>query len=88
MTQKGAAFFEESAGHFGAIPETRSYMTSCFALVKSLLKIKTLRAIQSAFDHVMDLLRLCRSDNMGVRDLAPALFIRLGRYQEGYDFSK
>jgi len=34
----------------------------------------------------MDLLRLSRSDNMGVRELVPALKLRLGKDQECYDF--
>lgn len=34
------------------------------------------------------MLRLCRSDNLGVRDLVPPLLIRLNRDQECYDFIK
>ena len=63
-------------------------MRARFALVEAILKIKTFNAIQSALDHLRDMLRLCRSDNMGVRDLVPALFLRLGRDQESYDFVK
>lgn len=36
----------------------------------------------------MDMLRLCRSDNMGVRDIIPGLMLRLGKDQECYDFAK
>ncbi|KAK4696543.1 hypothetical protein P7C71_g1390, partial [Lecanoromycetidae sp. Uapishka_2] len=57
-------------------------------LVEALLQVKTYAAVNAAHGHVMDLLRLCRSDNMGVRDLAPALKLRLGRDQECYDFCK
>lgn len=32
------------------------------------------------------MLRLCRRDNMGVRNLVPALMLRLGQDQECYDF--
>lgn len=52
------------------------------------MKVRTRPAVQSAFDHIMDMLRLCRGDNMGVRDIAPALFLRLGKDQECYDFLK
>lgn len=36
----------------------------------------------------MGLHRLCRSDNMGVRDLSPHLPLRLGNHQEWYGFVK
>ncbi|CAF9936201.1 MAG: hypothetical protein ALECFALPRED_006731 [Alectoria fallacina] len=80
--------FEEQAGHFWGILETRGYMRARYALVDALLKIKTHAAVEAARVHVMDILRLCRSDNMGVRDLVPALDLRLGRDQECYDFCK
>lgn len=63
-------------------------MKARFALADKLLKIKTFDAVKSAFDHIMDMFRLCRGDNMGVRFMAPALFIRLGKDQECYDFLK
>ena len=78
--------FEEHAGHFWGILETRTYMRSRFALVEALLKIKTYAAVKAAHEHVMDMLRLCRSDNMGVRFMVPALYLRLGKDQECYDF--
>ncbi|KAF5686376.1 hypothetical protein FCIRC_2932 [Fusarium circinatum] len=34
------------------------------------------------------MLRLCRGDNLGVRSQVPALYLRLGRDQEAYDFIK
>jgi hypothetical protein len=83
-----ANVFEEGEGHFWGILETRTYMRSRFALVEALLKVKTPDAVDAALQHLMDMLRLCRGDNMGVRDLVPALFLRLGKDQEGYDFVK
>ncbi|TVY36284.1 hypothetical protein LOCC1_G008609 [Lachnellula occidentalis] len=83
-----ADVFEHNVGQFWGIVGTRPYMSSRFALVRALLKVKTNAAVRSCFDHVMDLLRLCRSDNLGVRDFAPALFLRLGKDQECYDFVK
>ena len=80
--------FEEHAGRFWGILETRAYMRDRYALVEALLKVKTHAATEAAHGHIMDLLRLCRGDNMGVRDLAPALKLRLGRDQECYDFCK
>ncbi|MCJ1388641.1 hypothetical protein MMC18_001489 [Xylographa bjoerkii] len=80
--------FEEHAGRFWDIHETRPYMRARFALVETLLKIKTYVALEAAHGHIMDMLRLCRSDNMGVRDVLPALELRLGRDQQCYDFCK
>jgi hypothetical protein len=59
-----------------------------YALVEALLKVKTPEAVDAALQHLMDMLRLCRSDNMGLRNLVPALLLRLGKDQECYDFIK
>lgn len=80
--------FEESVGRFWGIMETRDYMRARYHLVEALLKVKTHLAVEAAHGHLMDCLRLCRSDNMGVRDLIPALDLRLGKDQECYDFCK
>ena len=88
LTPAGATIFEEHAGHFWGIHETRPYMQARYALVEALLKIKTYTAVEAALNHLLDMLRLCRGDNMGVRALVPALFLRLGRDQECYDFLK
>ena len=63
-------------------------MRARYALVEALLKINTYAAVEAAQGHIMDMLRLCRGDNMGVRDLVPALDLRLGKDQECYDFCK
>lgn len=83
-----ANVFEECVGHFWTIYGTRDYIRARFSVVDSLVKIKTFSAVQEAFDHIMDMLRLCRGDNMGLRFMAPALFLRLGKDQECYDFIK
>lgn len=80
--------FENSVGHFWGILETRDYMRARFAHVEALLKINTFEAVRTALQHLEDMLRLCRGDNMGVRSLMPSLYIRLGRDQECYDFVK
>lgn len=81
-----ANVFETHAGHFWGIHETRPYMRARYALVEALLKVKTYAAVAAAHAHLMDMLRLCRGDNMGVRSAVPALYLRLGREQECYDF--
>jgi hypothetical protein len=55
-------------------------------LVEALLKSNTAQAITLSLDHLFDMLRLWRSDDIGARDIVPPLLIRLGRLQEAYDF--
>lgn len=83
-----ADVFNTQVGHFWGILGTRDYMRARYALIEALKRIKTLDAVQTALDHLMDMLRLNRGDNMGVRDLVPALLLRLGRDQDCYDFVK
>lgn len=80
--------FEVDAGRFWKIFETRDYMRARFAVVEALKEIRTRDSVQAQLDHLKDLMRLCRSDNMGVRDLVPALMLRLGHDQDAYDFIK
>lgn len=80
--------FYTGKGHFWGIHKTRGYMGARFALVEAQLKINTPQAVKASLDHLLDMLQLCRGDNMGVRDLIPALYLRLGRDQECYDFCK
>lgn len=80
--------FENSVGQFWGILDTRDYMRARYAHVEALLKAKNRTAVQTALDHLLDMLRLNRSDNMGVRDIIPTLYLRLGRDQECYDFLK
>ncbi|PHH88599.1 hypothetical protein CDD83_7326 [Cordyceps sp. RAO-2017] len=85
--------FETAVGHFWGILDTRPYMRARYGFVDALLLSYgtaggPVDVVQTALNHLLDMLRLCRSDNMGVRDLIPALYIRLGRDQEAYDFVK
>lgn len=80
--------FESSVGHFWGIPDTRDYMRARYAHVEALLEVQTRTAVARALEHTLDLFRLNRSDNLGVRNLVPSLSIRLGRDQECYDFLK
>lgn len=83
-----ANLFDTQVGHFWGILDTRPYMRARFAHIEAMLSVKNYLAVEKAHEHVMDILRLNRSDNMGVRDLAPVLKLRLGRDQECYDFCK
>lgn len=80
--------FEKCVGKFWDVLDTRDYMRARFAVVQALLKVDTARAVEQALEHLNDMLRLCRSDNLGVRDIVPDLLLRLGREQECYDFIK
>ncbi|TFK18004.1 hypothetical protein FA15DRAFT_689881 [Coprinopsis marcescibilis] len=85
----GWAFpFENYVGHFWGVYSTRPYMRARFNLVAEIVKVNTHDAATAALGHLLDMLRLCRGDNQGVRDLVPALYLRLNRDQECYDFSK
>ena len=83
-----AHVFEEHVGHFWGIPSTRPYMRARHALVEAILQVHTRDAVDAAYSHVMDCMRLCRKDNLGLRDMLPALMLRLGKVQECYDFVK
>ena len=83
-----ADVFNTSVGHFWGISSTRDYMRARFAAADALLRVDTVVAVKSALEHLTDMLRLNRSDNLGLRDIVPNLLLRLGREQECYDFLK
>ncbi|KAI1739877.1 hypothetical protein F4680DRAFT_126617 [Xylaria scruposa] len=80
--------FETHVGHFWGILNTRDYMRARIALVRELVLLGTLDGVEEGLEHMRDLLKLCRSDNMGVRHLIPAIMLRLDLDQECYDFMK
>ncbi|KAI0013003.1 hypothetical protein F4779DRAFT_511446 [Xylariaceae sp. FL0662B] len=80
--------FEEGKGHFWGLHGTRPYMRQYFELMSATLNIRTGEAVETALKYGLDMLRLNRGDNQGVREQIPALYLRLGRDQEAYDFLK
>ncbi|KAI1760529.1 hypothetical protein GGR53DRAFT_77120 [Hypoxylon sp. FL1150] len=80
--------FETHAGRFWGILSTRDYMRARYALARQLLYLGTLDSVGEGLEHLRDMLRLCRSDNMGVRNIVPATMLRLDLDQECYDFIK
>ncbi|KAI0178856.1 hypothetical protein GGR52DRAFT_277818 [Hypoxylon sp. FL1284] len=80
--------FENGVGMFWGLIDTRDYMRARFAAADALLQISTIKAVEMALAHFQDMLRLCRPDNLGVRDIVPGLLLRLDREQECYDFLK
>ncbi|RSM04495.1 hypothetical protein CEP52_006842 [Fusarium oligoseptatum] len=63
-------------------------MRARFDLADHLCLLGTFDGVQEAFEHMQDMQRLNRSDNMGLRDMVPALMLRLDLDQECYDFIK
>jgi hypothetical protein len=80
--------FETDVGHFWGIHSTRPYMRARYSLVETIHRVGTLDGVTEALGHMHDLLRLCRSDNMGVRYAMPCLMLQLDQDQECYDFIK
>lgn len=75
-------------GHFWGMLCTRDYMRARWAHIDALSQVRTYEAIEAAVNHCLDMHRLCRSDNMGIRYSTPHLLLRLGKDQEAYDFLK
>ncbi|KAK1980607.1 MYND finger [Colletotrichum cereale] len=80
--------WDMAVGRFWLIRETRDYMQARFDYIGTLMSVNTVDGIEMALDHQLDMLRLCRGDNMGIRSYTPHLMLRLGRDQEAYDFVK
>lgn len=80
--------FETAVGQFYTFHGTRPYMQARYDLAMAQLNLRTGEATQAALDNFLGMLRLCRGDNMGVRGYIPALYLRLGRDQDAYDFIK
>ncbi|KAH9906982.1 hypothetical protein F4778DRAFT_778410 [Xylariomycetidae sp. FL2044] len=68
--------------------EARPYMTARYDLVVALLNVRTGEAVEAALSELLGMLDLNRGDNQGVRSHVPALYLRLGRDREAYDFMK
>jgi tetratricopeptide (TPR) repeat protein len=71
--------FEEDAGHFWGLIETRPYMRARAALAETLW---ALGRREEAVDHQRALLRLNPNDNQGVRDRQVEWLLCLERYDE------
>ncbi|KAM6532647.1 hypothetical protein FALCPG4_005700 [Fusarium falciforme] len=80
--------FETHVGRFYGLVSTRDYMSHRLALASRLRDLGTLDGVREALEHMQGMLRLCRSDNMGLRDIVPTMMLRLDLDQECYDFVK
>ncbi|PWY72275.1 hypothetical protein BO70DRAFT_413915 [Aspergillus heteromorphus CBS 117.55] len=64
------------------------YLNSRQSLIRSLQHIRTRTAVEEQLRHLMGVLEIMRSDEMGLRFLIPALMLRLNEDQKCYDFMK
>lgn len=80
--------FETAVGHFWGMLGTCDYMRARFGFIDALGRIDTRDSVETQLDHARDMIRLCRSDNMGIREFVPFLMLRTDRDQKCYDFVK
>lgn len=80
--------FDTHVGRFWGVFSTRDYMRARFDLADTVRRLGTLDGVVEALDHMRDMLRLCRGDNLGLRDLIPPMMLQLDRDSECYDFIK
>jgi hypothetical protein len=72
--------------HFWEWKDIRSYIQAKRRLIDALCNIPTERALQTALQHGLDILRLNTSDNMDVKLIIPDIMIRLDMDFEAEDF--
>jgi len=82
--------FEEHVGSFWGIFETRDYMRARLAVVEAMEKmnwhVESKRGWNNVAAHIQDMLRLCASDNLGLRYRFPFVLINLNRDDDAYCF--
>lgn len=77
-----------NVGKFWGFVDPQDYIEARFVAAKSASFSKDSAPVQPALEHFMDVLRLCGSDEMGVRGIVPSPMLLLGQEQECYDFLK
>jgi hypothetical protein len=78
----GEAYFEENAGYFWGLLETRPYMRARQGLANTLW---ALEREEEAITHYRDMLRLNPNDNQGIRYSLLNLLLRLNRDAEAQE---
>ncbi len=75
----GPEIFEEDAGHFWGLVETRPYMRARFGVARSL---EDLGRLDEAIDHFRAMLALNPNDNQGVREELMVCLLKTKRHEE------
>lgn len=76
------------AARFWSTPETRSYIRARFAAAHILLEIGFITAFEQAYNEFAEILRLCPSEELGVKDAMAFLLMDLDREKDCYNFLK
>jgi len=85
--------FKDGVGDFWDISETWDYMRARHRMIDIMLEVfggpgVRIDVVKEALDHLLEMLKLSRSDDMGLRDTVPGSYIRLNEDQAAYDFMK
>jgi len=75
----------EDYGMFWMYMGLRPYMKTRQALVDALVQVNTKDAIEAAFAHCVEMMRLNTADNQGMGNMLPALLLRQGKDQQCYN---
>lgn len=84
--------FETEIGNFWGILETRDYCRTRFELASRHSNIahsyEVRPLLEMVLGHQLELLRLCKYDNLGIRDLVPFTLLSLNRDDDCHAFIK
>eukprot|EP01083_Nonionella_stella_P027475 75653_1 len=85
-------FTSDNIGHFWGLHDPRDYCRAKHALSECIVSLghnqNSKRLYEIGLSHLMELLRLCHGDNMGVRDEVCFILLKLNRDQDAYNFIK
>ncbi|EQL31762.1 hypothetical protein BDFG_05990 [Blastomyces dermatitidis ATCC 26199] len=81
----GDVFNSSVGGQFWGM---RPYMRARSAFIHALLDVDSRESVQMQLEHARDMLRLSRSDTVGIRSAMPGAMLQLGMDPECYDFLK
>lgn len=82
--------FETHVGSFWGMFDTRDYMRARLRLADEIHDLaweyETVQAWEQAIQHYQEMLRLCASDNLGLRGRFPFLLLNVNRDDDAFDF--
>jgi hypothetical protein len=81
-------YLETYAGRLWEVGPTRLYLYTMSKYGELLIRTWRRQGIEDALSVYVKLLHLNPTDQQDIHDIVPALYIRLGRDQEAYDFLK